>query len=209
MRAGRDSYAYCKIPLIGCIPLLYSAKTVKFHIDVSKNDCDMRLNTATNEQRTARQGAFSLLELLISVFVMAILFAGMFSGVSTTFKLLQNTRENVRATQVMLSRLERLRLCAWSSGQLFNTNIVPVNFTDYFDPLGLKGTTNTGTVYTGTMVVTTNPVLSPAASYAPNMAQVTISIAWTNGVNGVTNIHYRSMSTYVSEYGMQNYIYYH
>jgi len=29
-------------------------------------------------------------------------------------------------------RLEGLRLCAWSNAQLFNTNVVPPNYTDSF-----------------------------------------------------------------------------
>lgn len=161
------------------------------------------------KQYLAHPGGFSLLEVFISIFLMAVIFCGMSFGVSTTFKLLENTRENVRGTQIIISRLERVRLCAWGNGQLFNTNIIPVSFTDYFYPLGMNGTTNTGTVYGGTMVISTNFPMTPAASYSNSLAQVVVTITWTNGVNGVTNIHTRSMTTFVSEYGMQNYIYYH
>lgn len=152
-----------------------------------------------------RDAGFSLLEVLIAVTVMAIIYAGLFVGVTTTFNLLQTTRENLRATQIMVSRLERLRLCAWSEGQLFNTNVVPAKFNDSFYPLGLNGGTNSGTVYVGTMTVSQSPNLNPVASYRTNMALVTVTVRWTNGLN---NVHFRSMSTYVARYGMQNYVYY-
>jgi len=169
----------------------------------------MQINLQNNLQQRGDRSAFSLLEVLIAVFVMAIIYTGLFSGVSTSFSLLQNTRENLRATQIMVSRLERLRLCAWSNDQLFNTNIVPTTFTDSFYPLGLNGATNSGTLYTGTMTIQTAPTMSPAATYNTNMALVTVTVTWNNGGNGTVNQHSRTMSTYVSKYGMQNYIYYH
>ena len=169
----------------------------------------MRLNNKTNNPGEAAKAAFSLLELLIAVTVMALIFSALFSGISTSFNLLQSARENLRATQIMISRLEGLRLCAWSSSQLFNTNVVPLKFTDSFYPLGLNTTTNSGTAYTGTLTITTNPALSPAASYGPNLALVTVTLAWTNGGTGVRSIHQRSMTTYVAQYGLQNYVYYH
>jgi type II secretory pathway pseudopilin PulG len=149
---------------------------------------------------------FSILELLIAVTVMAIIFAAVFSGVSSTFNLMTTARENLRATQIMVSRLEGIRLCAWGSGQLFNTNIVPAVFTETFYPLGLSTTTNNGTVYSGTMTITTNPAFSTAASYAPSMAVVTVTVVWTNGI---ANVHRRSMTSYVAQFGEQNYVYYH
>lgn len=171
----------------------------------------MRINCNHRGASASKAGenAFSLLEVLIAVFVMAFIYAGLFSGVSTTFGLLQVTRENVRATQIMVSRLERIRLCAWNNDQLFNTNIVPTTFTDSFYPQGMNGTANNGTLYTGTLTITPGPSMSPAASYNANMALVTVTVTWTNGGNCRQNSHTRSMSTYVSKYGMQNYIYYH
>jgi prepilin-type N-terminal cleavage/methylation domain-containing protein len=162
--------------------------------------------TKKNSGRTA-ESAFSLLEVLVAAVVVAIIYASLFAGISTTFSMLQTVRENLRATQIMVSRMEGLRLCAWSNSQLFNTNVVPSAFTDTFYPIGLNSTTNCGTVYSGTMTIMQNPGLSPNASYAANMALVTITVTWTNGANGVVNIHRRSMSTYVAKYGLQNYVY--
>lgn len=158
--------------------------------------------------KTVAERAFTLVEAITAAVVVAITYAAVFSGVSTTFRLLQTTRENLRATQIIVSRMEGLRLCAWGNDQLFNTNIVPTTFTNYFYPLGLKGSTNQGTTYYGTMQITTPATfVGTAPSYATNMASVNVTVTWTDAAYGVTNVHTRSMSTYVSEYGLQNYVY--
>src|SRR6266705_2642664 len=163
----------------------------------------MRTNHTFLNGRCWRAGtrAFSLIEVMIAACIISIVFAALFAGISTTFGLMDITRENLRATQIMVSRLEGLRLCAWSSGQLFNTNVVTPNFTDSFYPLGLKASTNNGTVYTGTMSVTTNFTLNPPATYRDKLAKVTIAVEWTiKGANS-TNTHQRSITTYVAQYG--------
>ena len=147
--------------------------------------------------------AFSLVEVMIAACMMAIIFSALFAGISSTFNLMGSTRENLRATQIIVSRLEGLRLCAWTSDQLFNTNVVPRTFTDSFYPLGLNSSTNCGVAYAGTITVTTNFTMNPPASYGNNLALVTISVSWTSG----KTVHTRSMNTYIAQYGMQNYIY--
>jgi len=171
----------------------------------------MKLNrTILNPQcRRAAVQAFSLVELMIAVCIMAIVFSALFAGISTTFSLMDVSRENLRATQIMVSRLEGLHLCAWSNAQLFNTNVVPRNFMDSFYPLGLNSSSNNGASYAGTLIVTTNFALSPPATYSNKLALVTISVAWTSSHGSATNSHQRSMTTYVAQYGMQNYIYAH
>jgi type II secretory pathway pseudopilin PulG len=155
------------------------------------------------------RAAFSLVEVLAAALVMAIIFAVLFTGISTTFRLLDTTRENLRATQIAVSRLEELRLCAWSDAQLFNTNVVPPTFTDSFYPLGLKSTTNTGTLYSGTITVATNVTLNPPATYADKLALVTVTVNWTNYSGSRFIPHHCSMNTLIAEYGVQNYIYSH
>ena len=156
----------------------------------------------------ARSG-FSLVELLTGVVIAAMVYAAVFCGVSTAFRILGSSRENLRATQILVSRLEGIRLENWNLGQLTNTAYVPTNFIEYFYPAGMNTNGNMGTVYTGTLSVTVNPTMSGSPSYAPNLAQITVQVSWTNGVAGINNTHTRTMSTYVAQYGLQNYVWYH
>jgi prepilin-type N-terminal cleavage/methylation domain-containing protein len=153
-------------------------------------------------------GAFSLIEVIIAAAIVAIIMAALFTGVTATFNLEGVTRENLRATQIIVSRMEGLRLCAWSQDQLFNTNVVPQTFADWFYPLGLQSTTNCGTRYTGTISVVTNVSLNPSATYADKLALITVTVNWTNA-QGAPVLHSRSMTTLVAKYGVQNYIYGH
>lgn len=158
--------------------------------------------------------AFSLIEVLAAVVIAAIVLTAVFAGISGTFTLLNTAREDLRATQIIVSRLEGIHLEAWGSGtnqptQLFNTTLVPRTFTDYFYPLGLNSTTNQGTVYSGTITITTNLNLNPQPSYANSLALVTITVTWVDSGYGVTTPHSRSMSTIIAQRGMQNYIYTH
>jgi hypothetical protein len=144
---------------------------------------------------------------MIAVVITIIIFSGLFTGIRSTFSLINASRENMRATQIMVSQLESLRLCTWSSDQLFNPNVVPTTFTDSFYPLGLFGSTNYGITYSGQITIRTNFTLNPPATYSNNLAWVTISVSWTTVSGGATNVHNRSMDTYIAKYGVQNYVY--
>lgn len=166
----------------------------------------MRIHFTKEGSSGTAQNGFTLVELIVGAAMAAMVYAAVFCGVSTTFRILNSSREELRATQIMVSRLEGIRLEAWDSSQLFNTDYVPTNFTEYFYPPGLSSTTNEGTVYTGTVTITTNPPMANTPSYSDNIALVTVSVTWSNGVVGVNNVHTRSMSTYVAQYGLQNYV---
>ena len=159
-----------------------------------------------NSRRSASR-AFSLIELMIAVVITTIIFAVLFTGIRSTFALIDASRENMRATQILVSRLEGLRLCTWSADQLFNTNVVPPTFTDSFYPLGLRGSTNYGTTYFGQITINTNFALNPSATYNNNLAKVTVTVSWSTRNSTTTNLHTRSMDTYVAKYGVQNYVF--
>ena len=153
---------------------------------------------------------FTLVEVLVAAAIGAIIFLALYAGISNCFGMLTTSRANLRATQIMVSRMEGLRLEAWgdtnSVTQLFDPTYVPPTFTEYFYPLGLNGQSNNlGTVYHGTMTVT-NVTLNPPASYSTNMAMVTVTVSWTDNIAGHAVSHTRHMSTYVAKYGVQNYV---
>lgn len=161
--------------------------------------------------RVVGRRAYTLVEVLCSAAIAAILFVALFNGINMGYRIVQQERENLRATQVVLGRMEGLRLEAWGTNQLFNPVVVPTNFTDSFYPLGIGGSTgSTGVVYSGTMNITLGPYTNNAPSYNSNMALVTVTVTWTDQVTDArTIIHTRKMRTYVAQYGMQNYVYSH
>ena len=69
---------------------------------------DMRIR----QQRPAAKGsaAFTLVEVVISVLVIAIGSAGLMSCIGYGFKSIQRIRENQRATQIILEKAETIRL---------------------------------------------------------------------------------------------------
>lgn len=164
--------------------------------------------------------AFTLAEVMVAVAVSAIIFATTYAGISNCYNIMQTSRANLRATQIMVSELEGIRLCAWGTAtnggsQLFSSSIVPPSFTNYFYPLGLNGSTNMGLPYycAVSVVQLTNSSQQSTIfggtvpSYCTNMALVTVTVNWTNGLGANQVGHTRHMSTLVSEYGIQNYIF--
>ena len=112
--------------------------------------------------------------------------------------MLQTTREDLRATQILMQRIEAVRLCTWS--QLGN-----VTFSESYDPL--SGTNQAaGAVYFGTLSIGPATAIPNSVSYAPNMAQVTVTLNWTNYNHSLAIPHSRQMQTQVARYGLQNYI---
>lgn len=162
-------------------------------------------------QRYGCLAAFTLIDVLMAVGITAIMFTGIFGAISSGNVIIQSTRENLRATQIIESRMEGLRLIAWgsSTNQLFDTNCVTPKFTEAFYPLGVAGAgSSQGVIYYGSMDVQKSPTLTPTSSYNTQMCLVTVTINWTNQHYGIYNSHTRKMSTFVAQYGLQNYIYY-
>jgi len=138
--------------------------------------------------------AFSLVETTVGLGIIGTVAAAMMTGISTGFFAMQMARENLRATQIMLEKVETIRLYTWD--QITSTNnFIPGAFTNYYDP----NNTARGIAYTGTLNFATAPV---AASYSNNMKLVTVTIGWKTGRLNRT----RTFTTLVSRDGMQNYI---
>lgn len=147
------------------------------------------------------QRAYTLAEVVIAVAIVSIMFVSLYVGISFGFTVTQLDRENLRATQIILERMEGIRLFTFD--QVSQTVLNPPTFTNYFYPLAV-GTQSKGIAYNGTVSVANGVVLNPAATYGDRLKQVTVTVTWTSG--GVTRS--RTMTTYVGKHGLQNYIYY-
>ncbi len=144
-----------------------------------------------------RKHGGTLLETVFAVAILAIMGGGIASSINYGMFMMRLARENARATQVMLEKLESIRLYNWY--EVNSNGFVPSTFTDYYDPQGAPN--QQGAVYNGTMTVSSVPF---AAGYAGNMRQFTVTLQWTT-IGGIN--HTRSLSTYVARDGLQNYVY--
>jgi len=139
--------------------------------------------------------AFSLVEVMISMGILGICFVSLYTGLSSGVQVIQVARENLRATQIMVERMETIRLNSWE--QVISGTNLPTAFTENFYP---PGVTSKGITYYGTLAVTNFP-FSP--NYKDDMRQVIIRVSWTN----FGAPHTREMRTFVARNGMQNYIF--
>lgn len=145
--------------------------------------------------------------------LVSILFVSLYGGIASGFGVVNVARENLRANQILVEKMDTLRLYSWD--QVNSNGFIPPTFTANFFPsvitnlvqtndvlqTNLVSFTNTGIKYYGTVLVADAPV---ANAYATNMKLITVSLKWTN-----SNIpRTRELSTLISQNGMQNYVYY-
>ena len=155
------------------------------------------LATRRNEQ------AYTLAEVMIAVMIVAIVGVSLYAGFTAGFSVVRLAREDLRATQIMLQRMETVRLYNWT--QVTNTtSYLKTTFQEVYDPLGQTNQTS-GAVYVGRVDLSI-PGTLPAA-YQSNMRAVTVSIYWTNYNGSKKIVRSRQAQTYVARYGIQNYIY--
>jgi type II secretory pathway pseudopilin PulG len=166
--------------------------------------CDnMKLYHTGPAKRPAAQTAFSLIELVVAVSIILVVFVTIFGGMTMGLTITQLSRENLRATQIMLDKMEGVRLYRWD--QLTNSNVLIPSFSNWFfetNNIGSTNATGNGVQYTGVVSVAAIPLTT---SYTNYMRAVTVTIGWTSGNGNLS--HTRSMTTFVSQQGMQNYIY--
>ncbi len=138
----------------------------------------------------------TLVEVVFSVAILAICFGGLMGALANGFFGMQLTRENQRATQILMQEAEMIRLYNWD--QVNTAGFIPTSFTTVYDPNSTTG--NYGCTYTGTVAISAVPF---AANYASNMRQLTMTINWTT--KGIART--RKLVTLVSKDGLQNYVY--
>jgi prepilin-type N-terminal cleavage/methylation domain-containing protein len=158
----------------------------------------LRRAGANPGEATAGEQAYTLVEVMVAVFILAIVSMAFYAGLASGFGVTQFSREQVRATQIMMQQLEAVRLCTWS--QLGN-----YNFRQVYDPMSTNSQT-AGVAYTGNVVISPATSIPNTASYAPNVCLVTVNLYWTNGIGTKAIPHSRQMQTQVARYGLQAYV---
>ncbi len=167
----------------------------------------MKLTQLKNANAKQSQTAFTMLEILIAVAIMVVTFVSLYLTLSGGFAIIQTTREDLRATQVLQEKMETIRLYTWD--QVTNVGFVPTNFTAPFYAANLTNANGSagysglsGLTYTGSVAIGMSSVTN--ASYSNDLRQVSISLSWVSG----NRVRTRTVSTLISHYGLQNYIYF-
>lgn len=146
---------------------------------------------------------FSLIETLVAVAVVGVTFFALYSALTYCYSITRFARENLRATQIMVEKLEVIRLYNWE--QLNDPAFLPKTFQATYAPVSAMTTSGnrpaaTGPIYQGTVTVANAPMY---ANYSDKVRLVRVDLTWnTSGVQ-----RRRSMETLVTFIGLHNYVY--
>jgi Tfp pilus assembly protein PilE len=148
---------------------------------------------ATRARLAARHGqkGFTLTEIMVAGCILGFSVASLYSAYSFGFVLIRASREYVRADQILLQKMETLRVYPWPQTAP-SGGIIPGTFTADFAP----GAAQSGVVYNGMITIKDAPV---SESYSNTLRQVTVSVSWNSGVVARS----RSMTTFISQNGIE------
>ena len=152
----------------------------------------MRIGRAANSER-----ATALIEVLMACALMVMVGSAVVGCFGYGFFAMQMARENQRATQIILEKVETIRLYSWD--QVNSNGFIPSTFTNVYDPQAPAG--SRGVTYKGTVTVTNFP---SGVSYSANLREFSVSLQWTNSRKVARS---RKLSTWVAKDGLQNYVY--
>jgi uncharacterized protein (TIGR02598 family) len=142
------------------------------------------------ETRKRRLLAFTLVDVMVAMGVLGVVLTSLFACFSFGFDVVQSSRKNLQATQILHEKMETIRLYNWD--QVNKADFIPETF---HKPFG-----DSPTFFTGNISITD---VNLSESYRTNLRRVVVSLTWTNN-----NLKYsRAINTYVSRYGLQNYIF--
>ena len=156
----------------------------------------MKIESSVRSRLKRSLAAFSLMEVTMGMGMIGMVAGAMLTGISSGFFTMKMARENQRATQIMLEKVETIRLYSWD--QINTAGFIPASFTNTYDPQAAAGAQ--GVLYTGTLAITDTPI---ATSYSADMKQVKVLVSWKTGEIP----RQREFTTYVARNGLQDYIY--
>jgi len=155
--------------------------------------------------RTTPAGGFTIMEVALAATVLALTLVGMIQVVDSGSEMLDLSRKQTIAGQILHSEIDQLRLQSWAAVAAYPSG--PTQLTTSAGPnydavlAGFSQTLGGGFPYTLTRTVT---CIAPSGNpfpylLPPLLLQVTFTVAWT-GVTGHT--YTRTSTTYVSQNGL-------
>lgn len=153
--------------------------------------------TARQTRFTSR-AAFTVVEVLLGCGVLVVMGVSLYAGFTFGIQQIRSAQENIRATQILEEKMELARLVNWK--QVTLSGYIPTYFQEAYYSSNPTNVPGGSLVYYGSVLVTNAPVRE---TYSNDLRMIQVTVNWTN----YNRPHTRTMSTFVSQYGMQNYVY--
>jgi prepilin-type N-terminal cleavage/methylation domain-containing protein len=167
---------------------IYEKNVVVVRIGATSKSAGVRPELLSRGAAVRGRRAFTLIEVIVSMALLTSMVIALYAAYSFGFGTIKLSQEDLRADQIMVQKLETLRMYDWSK---ITNGYLPTNFFASFS-------TNGGIGYHVTISVSNAPI---AESYSNTLRQVTVTLDWFSvGVQ-----RNRSMTTLVSENGLQTY----
>ncbi len=147
----------------------------------------------------ASSAGFTLVETVIAVALGAFMISALYACFASGWSMQRMTSEELRATQILLQRLERVRLCSFA--QVTDPKYNPRTSSESYNPAG-DASGKGGVVYSITFDASVPAAGTLPESYRTNMLLVKVGVTWTSG--GVQRA--RSMQTWVAKSGIGSYV---
>jgi len=138
------------------------------------------------------ESGYTFIEVLVAGGILGFLMVALYTGFSVGFATIALSQENLRADQILLQKMETLRVYDWSK---VDSSFIPTSFTNSFST---NGNVARGVTYTGTINIAPAPI---SESYSNTLRQVTVGVSWVSG----RVVRNRSLTTFVSQNGIQTY----
>jgi uncharacterized protein (TIGR02598 family) len=173
------------------------AQMSRGHVKVQKRNFGSQSGDLSSSN--GHHSAFTLVEVMMAVAVMGIMLVTLYGGFTFAFAQTRVARENVRATQILQEKMEVVRLYTWD--QAVNTpGYVPTSFTEAFYANNPTNSVGGNFTYSGQVTVTNAPITE---TYSGHLRMVQIKVSWKSG----NVMRQRQMTTFISQYGLQQYVY--
>jgi type II secretory pathway pseudopilin PulG len=148
------------------------------------------------DQPKRRRSGATLLEVVFAMGIVGISFLALYSGLTYGFARVQFSRENHRATQILIEKMETIRLYNWD--QITSTTYIPQDFAvNYYPNASGEGQ---GVLYTGKLEIDKSDLKT---NYEDDIKKITVTLTWTSGKIKRS----RSLTTYACEFGLHKSVY--
>lgn len=199
---GRTALAFTLlevIPAVAAVEVAVGAAYAGISSGVSSASTSMNTERRRFKVAARTVGGFTFIEAILSLAIFGIAFGGVLTGLNWNVSSVKFARETVRATQIMEEKVDTIRLYSWD--QITTPGFITNQFYAPFSPASLlSGSNALGVTYTGFITIGNSPLTE---SYKTNIRQISIDLYWPSSAA----VRHAQMTTFVSKYGLQGYIY--